>query len=38
VGRAQEAIPWLERAARAAPFNMLFRKSLDAARAAVGNR
>ena len=38
VGRVQEAIPWLQRAARAAPFNALFRKSLDAARAAVGNR
>ena len=38
VGRVQEAIPWLERAVRDAPFNALFRENLDAARAAVGNR
>ena len=38
VGRVQEAIPWLERAVRGAPFNARFRESLDAARAAVGNR
>jgi Tfp pilus assembly protein PilF len=37
-GRLQEAMPWLERAAQGAPFNALFRESLDAARAAVENR
>jgi tetratricopeptide (TPR) repeat protein len=38
LGRVQEAIPWLERAVRGAPFNALFRENLDAARAAAGNR
>jgi tetratricopeptide (TPR) repeat protein len=37
-GRLQEAIPWLERAVKGAPFNALFRENLDAARAAIGNR
>jgi tetratricopeptide (TPR) repeat protein len=38
LGRVQEAIPWLERAVRGAPFNALFRENLDTARAATGNR
>ena len=37
-GRMREAIPWLERAVTSEPFNENFRKNLDEARAAVGNR
>jgi tetratricopeptide (TPR) repeat protein len=37
-GRMREAIPWLERAVTNEPFNEYFRKNLDEARAAVGNR
>ena len=37
-GRIREAIPWLERAVTNEPFNESFRKNLDEARAAVGNR